>query len=231
MSRRQSLLALTQSRTSSCHSRSSPAPGQTAISARNSAMSSGARSAWCSSISRSSSTASHSSCRSNPGQPAPEHQLGARRDRAGRLELEQRHLADHLDQVGRPLLRQQLRPHRDPARIGAAELVDCDHAGSVEAAADDRRGSDVEGQPERDGVRDVDPLGLPDQVLQRHDVAAVLGPQRRGPRRRADLGLDRRRSPSRSSPRRPSPAGPRSRSRARSRSGTAPARARTTPHR
>jgi hypothetical protein len=46
--------------------------------------------------------------------------------------------------------------------------MDCDHAGSVEAAADDRGGSDVDGQTDRDGVRDVDPLGLPDQVLQRH---------------------------------------------------------------
>ncbi len=65
MSRRQSLLARTQSRTSSCHSRSSPEPGHSAISARKSAMSSGTRSVWCSSISRCSSTASHSSCGSN----------------------------------------------------------------------------------------------------------------------------------------------------------------------
>ena len=65
MSRRQSLLAVTQSRTSSCHGRSSPEPGHSAISARKSAMSSATRSVWCSSISRCSSTASHISCGSN----------------------------------------------------------------------------------------------------------------------------------------------------------------------
>ena len=60
-------------------------------------------------------------------QPAPQHQLGARRDRAGRLELQQRELPDRLDQVGRPLPGQQLGPHRDAAGVGAAELVDRGH--------------------------------------------------------------------------------------------------------
>ena len=65
MSRRQSLLTRTQSATSCCHPRSSPEPGHTAIWARNSARSSGTRTVWCSSISRCSSRASHSSCGSN----------------------------------------------------------------------------------------------------------------------------------------------------------------------
>ena len=140
-SRRQSLLASTQSRRYSCQSRSSPDPRplghlgaverdvlgrpQRPGAARSAAARRRRPTARCGRVRRT--------------QPAPQHQLGTRRDRAGRLELQQREPPDGLEQVGRPLLRQQLGPHGDAPRVGAAELVDGGHAASVEASTDDQR--------------------------------------------------------------------------------------------
>ena len=57
-------------------------------------------------------------------QPAPQHQLGARRDGAGGLELQQREPAHGLDDVGGAVAGQRLGADRDPARVLAAQLVD-----------------------------------------------------------------------------------------------------------
>jgi hypothetical protein len=50
---------------------------------------------------------------------APGHEVGVRGDGGGRVDLEQRQAAHHLQQPGRPPAVQELRPHGDAARVGA----------------------------------------------------------------------------------------------------------------
>jgi hypothetical protein len=69
-------------------------------------------------------------CSAQPGwrvrrpEAAPGHEIGVRRDRGDRIDLEQRQPAHHAQQPGRPLAIQQLRAHGNAARVQAGELVD-----------------------------------------------------------------------------------------------------------
>ena len=99
-------------------------PGHAAISARYSARSSAGRIIARSSIScRSSSAVARSAGEYDDPSRLHGHQVGARRDGGGRVDLQQRQLAHHVQQVGRPRAVQQLRPHGDAARVGAGQLV------------------------------------------------------------------------------------------------------------
>ena len=55
---------------------------------------------------------------------APCHQIGVRRDGRRRVDLQQGEVTHRLQQTGRPLTVQQLRAHRDAARIDARKLMD-----------------------------------------------------------------------------------------------------------
>lgn len=57
-------------------------------------------------------------------EPAPQHQLGTSRDRLGDVVLHHGQVPHGVQEVGRPRQREQLGPDRDPARLGAGELVD-----------------------------------------------------------------------------------------------------------
>ena len=56
-------------------------------------------------------------------EPAPQHEVGAGRDRARRVQLQQRRAADEGEQVRRAVGAQPLRPHRHPPRLRPGELV------------------------------------------------------------------------------------------------------------
>ncbi|WP_231924362.1 hypothetical protein [Micromonospora chokoriensis] len=66
-------------------------------------------------------------------QPAPADQVGARRDGRRRVDLQQRQVPHHSEQVGRARGGQQLGPHGDPSCLRAIELVHT-HAGEPNAA-------------------------------------------------------------------------------------------------
>ena len=54
-------------------------------------------------------------------EPAPEHEVGCRRDRGRRFDLHKRQLAHHLDEVSLRARVEQLGAHGDPARLGEAQ--------------------------------------------------------------------------------------------------------------
>ena len=56
-------------------------------------------------------------------EPAPRDEVGARRDRRRRVDLEQRQPLDDREQVGRPRRVEQLRAHRDAPRLLLREPV------------------------------------------------------------------------------------------------------------
>jgi len=60
-------------------------------------------------------------------EPAPQDEVGARRDRGGRIDLQEREALDHRDQVGRPRRVEELRVYRDAAGLSTVETVN-DHA-------------------------------------------------------------------------------------------------------
>jgi hypothetical protein len=64
-------------------------------------------------------------------EPAPEHEVGAGRDRGGRVDLQERQALDDGQQVGRPRCVEQLRADGDPARLLLRQPV---HAGEVNVA-------------------------------------------------------------------------------------------------
>jgi hypothetical protein len=68
-------------------------------------------------------------------QPAPQHQVGAGRDRTGGVELHDREMTHRLEEIRRTTTGQQLSANGDPAGVGAAELVDPGHAASVGPSA------------------------------------------------------------------------------------------------
>jgi hypothetical protein len=51
-------------------------------------------------------------------EPTPHHEIGARRDRVGRVDLEQGQAPHHVNQLGRARALQQLRAHGDATRVG-----------------------------------------------------------------------------------------------------------------
>ena len=55
---------------------------------------------------------------------APRHEIGVRRDGGGRVDLEQRQVAHHVEQPGRPRTVQELCAYGDAARVEAGKLVD-----------------------------------------------------------------------------------------------------------
>ena len=105
-------------------------------------------------------------------QAAPGHQIGTRRDGRGRVDLEQGQVAHHVEQRGRPRTVQQLRAHRDAARIDTRKLVDRHHPRLSDrsrpaAVPDPRRAcppqtghGEPSGVPGGDGVCCVDPLRI-----------------------------------------------------------------------
>ena len=77
--------------------------------------------AWSSSASRSSAG------RVRRAQPAPHHQIGARRHRAGRIDLQHRQVTQDVHETGRSRGVQQLCPHRDPPSVRAGKPVNGRH--------------------------------------------------------------------------------------------------------
>jgi hypothetical protein len=56
-------------------------------------------------------------------EPAPEHQVGTRRDRGDRVVLDEGQVAHHVERVIGPRHVEQLGLHHDPARVGLGQLV------------------------------------------------------------------------------------------------------------
>ena len=107
-------LARSHSRFSTCQSRSGSGPGHASISARKSATSSAGRSMPPSSttLARLEEVVEVAGG-VGPSEPAPEHEVGARRHVGREVELHEREPAQHVEQVGGPRRVEQLRPHRD----------------------------------------------------------------------------------------------------------------------
>ncbi|GAB3957283.1 hypothetical protein GCM10027614_72340 [Micromonospora vulcania] len=70
-------------------------------------------------------------------EPAPGDQVGARCDGSRRVDLQQRQLPHHGQQIGRPRGGQQLGPDGDPSCLRAIELV---HTHAVDHIGDPRQG-------------------------------------------------------------------------------------------
>ena len=68
-------------------------------------------------------------------EPGPRDQVGARCHGADRVELEHRELADHREQIGRPLSGEKLCPNGDPPRVRPGETVHLRHERSLTHAA------------------------------------------------------------------------------------------------
>ena len=71
---------------------------------------------------------------------APQHQVGARRDGAGRLRLEHHQVPDHVEENGRTLHPEQLGLHGDPPRVGPGQLVGHAHSLAPGPSLPSRRG-------------------------------------------------------------------------------------------
>ena len=56
-------------------------------------------------------------------EPAPEHEVRARSDRRGRIDLQHRQLLHDREQIGRARRIEELRPHSDPPRLFLGQLV------------------------------------------------------------------------------------------------------------
>ena len=68
-------------------------------------------------------------------EPAPQHEVGARCDRRGRVDLQDREAVDDVNEVCRTRLVEQLRVDRDPAGFILVQTID-DHAADPSAAVD-----------------------------------------------------------------------------------------------
>ena len=97
---------------------------------------------------------------------APHDQVGARRDRGDRVQLEEAQVSHQFEQSGRSFGVEHLGLHGDPARVGPGQLVDGGHAPRLSL----------------------------EHVAQAFEVPPVRAPHRRRHRSRADLGEPRRRA-------------------------------------
>ena len=124
MSSWQAELASTQSAVSSCHSRSGGRPGQSRMSARKSARSSATRSMPVVLDER---AVDDEGARGRAGvgrpEPAPQHEVGARGDGRGEVDLQHPEAAHDLEQVGGARGVEQLRPHGDAAGLLPGQSV------------------------------------------------------------------------------------------------------------